>query len=445
MKKLVFPLFVALAFAAGIGAALLLERGPARTPDIEGLLWPDPRTLQAFTLVDQDGDTFDLQNLRGRWTLLFFGFTFCPDICPSSLNVFVSVDPGRDTPERVGEYVRFFDPGFTGVTGSEDALESLTAQLGVIAFRTEPDADGNYLVDHTAAVLLLDPQARLVGLFRTPHEASDIAARVRGIMDFGACHTRPEGEGPPLAGGRALETPFGTFHAPNITPHPLYGIGNWSAEDLAGALHEGVSPDGYRYAPVFPYTSYTRMRRDDVLDLHAYLMTLTPVARPNLAHEVPWYLEGDLAYRAWRLLEFRPGRFTPNPGRDAEWNRGAYLATALAHCGECHTPRGPTGAMDLSRPYAGNPEGVDGEATPNITSHEEDGVGSWDVDELVTYFELGMTPWADFAGGAMAEVIDNGLSHLTDADREALAVYVHGLPPIADAADDEDEDENEDD
>ena len=200
MNKLVFPLFVALAFVAGIGAALWLERSEQRAPEVEGLLWPDPRTLQAFSLVDQDGDTFDLQNLRGRWTMLFFGYTYCPDVCPTTLatlhdveqqvgderlrTVFVSVDPQRDSPERVGQYVRFFDPDFTGITGSEDALQSLTAQLGVIAFRTEPDADGNYLVDHTAAVLLLDPQARLVGLFRTPHEAGDITARVRAIMDF---------------------------------------------------------------------------------------------------------------------------------------------------------------------------------------------------------------------------------------------------------------------
>ena len=200
MKKLVFPLLVATAFVAGIGAALVMQQRGDTPPDIEGLLWPNPRQLEASSLVDQDRDTFDLQNLRGQWTLLFFGYTFCPDVCPATLatlhdvherlgaddlqTVFVSVDPGRDTPERLGQYVRFFDPDFLGVTGGGDALRALTAQLGVIAFQTEPDADGNYLVDHTAAVLLLDPQARLVGLFRTPHEAEDIATRVRGIRDF---------------------------------------------------------------------------------------------------------------------------------------------------------------------------------------------------------------------------------------------------------------------
>lgn len=246
------------------------------------------------------------------------------------------------------------------------------------------------------------------------------------------CHTHPDrtGEGP--AGGRALETPFGIYHSPNITPHPRHGIGDWSADDLLRALHHGVSPGGHRYAPVFPYTSYTRMREADARDLHAYLMTLEPVARANLAHELPWLLRGDLAIRGWRLLNFRSGRFNPNPGRDAQWNRGAYIATALAHCGECHTPRNAMGALDLSRPYAGNADGVDGESTPNITSHPEDGVGRWDLDELIDYFDLGMTPEGEFAGGGMAEVIDNSLSHLSEADREALAVYIKSLPAIAD-------------
>ena len=291
-----------------------------------------------------------------------------------------------------------------------------------------------------AALSLLALGLAQAGAQTTAVERGEYVYRAAGCA---GCHTHPDrtDEGP--SGGRALETPFGVYHSPNITPHPLYGIGNWTADDLARALHEGVSPGGERYAPVFPYTSYTRMSDDDVRDLYAFLMTLPPVTRPNLAHEVPWYLQGDLGNRAWRLLNFRAGRFTPNPGRDPQWNRGAYLATALAHCGECHTPRDVTGAMDLTRPYAGNPDGVDGETTPNITSHEEDGVGDWDVDDLVTYFEMGMTPWADFSGGAMAEVIDNGLAHLTDADREALAVYVHSLPPLPDTADDDEQEDGD--
>ncbi len=202
-RKIVFPVLIVVAFAAGLGASWWMERRHS-PPQIEGFLWPEPRALGAFELADQDGRVFDLQRVQGRWTLLFFGYTFCPDVCPVTLSalaevqaqlerdgsashlqvVFVSLDPERDTPARLGEYVRFFDPDFLGVTGSDEALAVLTGQLGVIGFKGEKDADGYYLVDHTAAVMLIDPQARLVGLFRTPHQPADIAARVRAIQQF---------------------------------------------------------------------------------------------------------------------------------------------------------------------------------------------------------------------------------------------------------------------
>ncbi len=140
--------------------------------------------------------------------------------------------------------------------------------------------------------------------------------------------------------------------------------------------------------------------------------------------------ELDIVPVSERQLERQGGPIPP--ARDAQWNRGAYIATALAHCGECHTPRNLLGALDAARPYAGNPAGVDGESVPNISSHREDGVGRWDVDDLAEYFESGMTPEADFAGGAMADVIDNGLTHLSDADREALALYLKSMPAFAD-------------
>ena len=202
-KKFVFPVLLVMAFALGIGASWWMEARRA-TPQIEGLLWPNPRTVPNFQLTDQDGRVFNLESVRGRWTLLFFGYTFCPDVCPVTLAalaetraqlaasgaaerlqvVFVSLDPARDTPERLGKYVRFFDPAFIGVTGSEAALAALTRPLGVSAFKGEADAEGNYTVEHTAAVMLLDPQARLVGLFRAPYRPEDLAARIRGIREF---------------------------------------------------------------------------------------------------------------------------------------------------------------------------------------------------------------------------------------------------------------------
>ncbi len=246
------------------------------------------------------------------------------------------------------------------------------------------------------------------------------------------CHVDPDRAGDGPAGGGALQTPFGIYYAPNITPHPIYGIGNWSAADFLRALRHGVAPDGTRYAPVFPYTSYTRMRAADARALFAYLRSLPAVARAKRANELPWWLPSRLANRAWQVLFFRAGVFTPNPSRDQQWNRGAYLATALAHCGECHSPRNALGAVDGTRPYAGNAAGVDGDPVPNISSHRDDGIGRWDVDDLTEYLESGMTPDADFAGGAMAEVIDNGLRFLTDADRLAIAVYLESMPAFSD-------------
>lgn len=244
-----------------------------------------------------------------------------------------------------------------------------------------------------------------------------------------ACHTAGE-EDPFLAGGRPLKTPFGTFYSPNITPDPEYGIGGWTLDQFRRALREGVGPDGIRYFPIFPYTSYTRMSDRDVTDLWAYLRTVEPVARPNRAHELPWYLVRPVAARAWQLLFFRPARFAARADRSPRWNRGAYLVEALAHCAECHTPRTPWGTLDRDRLMAGNPSGPDGERVPNITPDRESGIGKWDRDEILWYLETGGLPGGDYAGSLMAEVIDNGLRLLTAGDRQAIADYLLELRPI---------------
>ncbi|MDZ7750449.1 MAG: cytochrome c [Gammaproteobacteria bacterium] len=245
-----------------------------------------------------------------------------------------------------------------------------------------------------------------------------------------SCHAGEEGESEHLEGGRAFETAFGTFHAPNITPHPEYGIGAWTAEDFRRALREGVAPDGRRYFPVFPYTAYSRMREDDIRAMWAYLSARPTVAKPSRTHDSDWYLQLPLAMRLWRLLHFSPGPWQDDRGRSAQWNRGAYLAEALGHCGECHTPRGLMGNLRADRKYAGTPEGPDGDPVPNITPHPEDGIGQWDQDDLAYFLESGMTPEGDFTGGMMSEVIDNGLRHLSASDREAIATYLLSLPPL---------------
>ncbi|HEY5598718.1 MAG TPA: cytochrome c, partial [Kiloniellales bacterium] len=161
-----------------------------------------------------------------------------------------------------------------------------------------------------------------------------------------ACHTDSKNKGAPLAGGRALVTPFGTFYTPNITPDPATGIGAWPVADLARALREGLAPDGSHFYPAFPYTSYTGMIDQDVGDLRAYLMAQPPVVQANRPHELylPFRLRALVS--VWKWLFFTPGRLAEEPTRDAAWNRGAYLVQALGHCGECHTPRDALGGLN---------------------------------------------------------------------------------------------------
>jgi len=165
-----------------------------------------------------------------------------------------------------------------------------------------------------------------------------------------SCHTDKKGNGEEFAGGRALKTPFGIFYSPNITADKKTGIGNWSDEDFVRALKKGVRPDGARYFPVFPYTSYTLMSKQDALAIKAYLFSLTPVVKKNRDHDVSAPFSWRWPMRFWQLMYFTEGGFVADPKKDAEWNRGAYLATAMTHCAECHTPRnfagGPVPRMD---------------------------------------------------------------------------------------------------
>jgi mono/diheme cytochrome c family protein len=244
-----------------------------------------------------------------------------------------------------------------------------------------------------------------------------------------ACHTEEGGE--PLAGGGPLVTPFGTFYAPNITSHRESGIGAWSPEDLIRALGEGISPEGSHYFPVFPYPSYTGMVPEDVRALHRHLMSTPPVDRPSRAHEVPWYLGFRILNWFWKLFFFERGPFEPDPQRSAGWNRGAYLVEAYAHCGECHSPRRLSGAVDRSRALRGNPHGPEGEVVPNITPEPRTGIGKWSAVDISYYLTTGGDPDGDYAGGLMGTVIDEGLQHLRPVDAEAIAEYLLSVPPAA--------------
>jgi len=268
----------------------------------------------------------------------------------------------------------------------------------------------------------------------TSSAAADAALIARGeyvLRAAGciACHTDSKNKGPLLAGGRAFHTPQGIFYSPNITPDAEHGIGRWSEGDLVRALTEGQGPDGRHYYPVFPYTSYTRMRREDIHALKAYLDTVPVVARPNRPHDLPWYLP-RIAIGLWKLLYFQPGAYTPDPGLSAAWNRGAYLVDALAHCAQCHSPRNGLGGIEPALRMTGSTDGPDGEAVPNITSDKQTGIGDWSTSDLAYYLKTGADPDGDYAGGLMGEVIDEGLSHLDDQDIKAIVTYLQTLPPI---------------
>ena len=245
------------------------------------------------------------------------------------------------------------------------------------------------------------------------------------------CHTDAAHGGALLAGGRELKTPFGTFYGPNITPDPEHGIGRWSDADFVRALREGVAPNGSNYYPVFPYAAFTRMSDADMLAIKAHIFSLPPVAQANRRHDVPFPLSWRFLLEFWKALNFTPGAFQPNPGRSAEWSRGAYLSEAVAHCAECHTPRDWFGGLERSRAYSGTRTGPEGAKVPNITPDRETGIGGWSRAQVVRVLKTGLLPDGDVIGSLMGEVVQRSTSRLSDADREAIAIYLESLPPIA--------------
>jgi mono/diheme cytochrome c family protein len=248
-----------------------------------------------------------------------------------------------------------------------------------------------------------------------------------------SCHTNYPGEGdeaPLLAGGRPLETPFGVFYSTNITNDSETGLGRWSDADFIRAMREGLSPEGQHYFPVFPYTSFTGLSDQDLIDLKAYLASLPAIKRANRDPDAPFPFSWRATLTGWKWLNFEPRRIEREEGRSPEWNRGHYLVHAAAHCGECHTPRTLTGGLDRSMWLAGSREGPEGELAPNITPHEETGIGRWSVPDLVWYLEMGIKPDGDDTQGLMSEVIEHGYTNLPASDLEAIATYLKSLPAI---------------
>jgi mono/diheme cytochrome c family protein len=261
---------------------------------------------------------------------------------------------------------------------------------------------------------------------------ADSAARgayLANAADCQACHTDRERGGQPYAGGRALATPFGTFYSPNITPDPETGIGRWSDRQFLRALRDGERPDGANYFPVFPYPSFTKITDADAQAIKAYLLSLPAVRQVNRTHDISFPVSWRFLQDGWKLLFFSPGPFRPAPERSEAYNRGAYLVTALAHCGECHSPRNWFGATEPDRFLAGNPDGPDGKKVPNITPDPDTGIGNWSEHDIIALLKDGQTPDFDFVGGAMAEVVKS-TARLTEEDRRAIALYLRSIPAI---------------
>lgn len=246
----------------------------------------------------------------------------------------------------------------------------------------------------------------------------------------GSCHSSGNSESttPVLGGGLEMETPFGTFRVPNISPHPTKGIGEWSLIDFVNAMHMGTSPDGRHYYPAFPYASYVRMSFEDLADLKAYLDTLPEAEHDSQHHELkfPWNVRAGIGL--WKLLNLDPAAVVSVQPDNELLIRGRYLVEGPGHCGECHTPRNWSGGLDTSRWLAGAPN-PDGEGkVPNITPGGKS-TRDWSHGDIEYYLESGFTPDFDTVGGSMVKVQEN-MAHLSADDRAAIAAYLKITPPM---------------
>jgi mono/diheme cytochrome c family protein len=242
-----------------------------------------------------------------------------------------------------------------------------------------------------------------------------------------SCHMAPDAKGEAqlvLAGGQRFPSDFGTFVAPNISQDPEQGIGGWSLLDLANALTRGVGREGEHLYPALPYASYAKMQMQDVADLYAFLQTLPADPTPSRSHELAFPFSLRQTLGVWKLLYLNgdwaiPGSLTPTA------ERGRYIAEALAHCGECHTPRTLLGGMDSSRWLGGAPNPSGQGRIPNITPAKM----GWTAPDIVQYLTTGFTPEFDSVGGHMAHVVEN-MARLPEADRQAVAEYLLTVPNV---------------
>jgi mono/diheme cytochrome c family protein len=285
---------------------------------------------------------------------------------------------------------------------------------------------GIALLGFAGFVLLSAPRVSDPAIYDGLTANATHGAQVFWAAGCASCHTAPgapASETPLLAGGQSFASPFGTFLAPNISTDPTEGIGGWSLPDFAHAITNGVSPSGQHYFPALPYSAYAKMLPQDVVDLKAFMDTLPADATASLPHQIGFPFNIRRSLGIWKLMFLRDDWAIDAASPAIE--RGRYIAEALAHCGECHTPRNLLGGLDRSRWLGGAPDPSGKGSIPNITL----GKLTWSEAEIVEYLTSGFTPEFDSVGGHMAHVVDN-MARLPESDRAAVAAYLKSVPAV---------------
>lgn len=284
----------------------------------------------------------------------------------------------------------------------------------------------SFLAALAGSILLCSPASAEDG------SNTDPGAYIAVTSDCVACHTALGGK--PFAGGLAMKTPLGTMYSTNITPSKTYGIGEYSEADFSRAVRKGIRKDGSNLYPAMPYTAYSYMTDQDIHDLYLYFMkSVQPVEStpPKTALPFPMNIRSSMMF--WNILFRNDTTYQLDPSRSAEWNRGAYLAQGPAHCGTCHTPRGFLMQEEASKALGGGSLGS--WYAPNITSDKISGIGNWSQDEIKTYLKSGHIDGLAQAAGGMGEAVEHSFQHLTEADLNALTIYLASTQPVRDPAD----------
>lgn len=270
---------------------------------------------------------------------------------------------------------------------------------------------------------------------------------VRGKYLFNAsgcmnCHTPDRNK--PLAGGLKMDTDFGSFYTPNITPDKTNGIGSWTEEDFLIAMKKGISPKGKYYYPSFVFTAYTKLTKEDTLAIWEYLKTFAPYPDKNKEHELKFPMNNRKLLLGWRALNFKTdlvtddeervfkyaGTFRPRKDKSQSWNNGAYLVEAAFHCTECHTPRNKLGGLQADKWMSGAIIAGEEEPAGNITSDKQTGLGNWSKEDWKTFLTEGTKPDGVDVGGEMYKYIKYGTSKLTEQDLNDVIEYLQSLKPI---------------